>query len=124
VLAADSLVYNRASTGLYFEGLLRKLGIYDQVESKTTRYADGEAVLEHLLKGHGREVGFGAITEILLHRDKGLHLVGPLPAEIQNYTSYVAVPMASVPGAEVARAFVRHLGSASSKALFSAAGIE
>ncbi|MGZ8203376.1 MAG: molybdate ABC transporter substrate-binding protein, partial [Burkholderiales bacterium] len=36
VLEAESIVFNRASTGIYFENLLKKLGIYDQVEGKTT----------------------------------------------------------------------------------------
>ena len=124
VLAAESLVFNRASTGLYFETLLKNMGIYEQVAAKTTRYPDGASVLEHVLKGQGREVGFGAITEIMLYRDKGLRLVGPLPAEVQNYTSYTAAPMTAAANAEVARGFVLHLGSPASKALFAAAGIE
>ena len=87
VLDAESIVFNRASTGIYFENLLKKMGVYEQVEAKTARYADGASVMEHVLKGKGREVGFGAITEILLYKDKGLILVGPLPADVQNYTS-------------------------------------
>ena len=124
VLEAESIVFNRASTGLYFENLLKKMGIYDQVESKTARYADGASVMEHVLKGKGKEVGFGPITEILLYKDKGLRLVGPLPAEIQNYTTYTAVPMTDGANAEIATAFVRFLGGATGKPLFVAAGIE
>jgi molybdate transport system substrate-binding protein len=124
VLAAESLVFNRASTGIYFEGLLKKIGIYAQVEPKTTRYADGEAVFEHVLKGKGREIGVGAITEILLFREKGLRFVGPLPADVQNYTAYVAAPMTGGAGAEAARTLVAFLGSPSGKAHFTAAGIE
>lgn len=124
VLDAESLVFNRASTGLYFEGILRKMGIYDQVEGKTTRYADGASVMEHVLKGKGKELGFGPITEILLQRDKGLRLVGPLPAEVQNYTAYTASPMIGTPNAEVARALVLYLGSPAGKAIFAAAGVE
>jgi molybdate transport system substrate-binding protein len=124
VLGAESLVFNRASSGLYFEGLLKKLGIYEQVEQKTTRYADGASVMDHLLKGTGTEVGFGPITEILLHRDKGVRLVGPLPAEVQNYVSYTAASLATASSAQVARAFVHFLGSPDGKALFVAAGIE
>ena len=124
VLAADSLVFNRASSGLYFETLLKNMGIYEQVEGKTTRYADGASVMEHVLKGQGKELGFGPITEILLHRDRGLRLVGPLPPEVQNYTSYAAAPMTAASNAEVARAFVRSLGSPAGKASFAAAGIE
>jgi molybdate transport system substrate-binding protein len=124
ILEADSIVFNRASTGQYFEGLLKKMGIYEQVEKKTTRYPDGNAVMEHVLKGKGREIGFGAITEILLHRDHGLRLVGPLPAEAQNYTRYTAAVMAGAPSANAGQAFVRYLGTPPAKAAFSAAGIE
>lgn len=124
VLAADSIVFNRASTGIYLENLFKKMGVYDQILSKTTRYPDAGAVMEHLLKGKGKEIGFGPITEILLHRDKGLKLVGPLPADVQNYTSYSAAPMTASANAELARAFVRWLGGPESKALFAAAGVD
>lgn len=124
VLDAESLVFNRASTGLYFENLLKKMGVYEQVEGRTTRYPDGASVMEHLLKGKGKEVGFGPITEILLFKDKGLRFVAPLPADVQNYTSYVAAPMTGASEAAAATAFVRHLGSPAGKALFVAAGIE
>ena len=124
LLAAESLVFNRASTGVYLDSLFKSMGIFEQVEGKITRYADGTAVHEHVLKGRGREIGFGAIPDILLHRGEGLRLVGPLPAEVQNYTSYAAAPMTAAPSAEVARNFVRYLGSAAAKSLFTAAGIE
>jgi molybdate transport system substrate-binding protein len=124
VLQAESIVFNRASTGIYFENLLKKMGVYEQVEPRTTRYADGASVMEHVLKGKGREIGFGPITEILLHKDKGLKLVGPLPAEVQNYTSYSAAPMNAAPSADLARGFVRFLSTPEAKALFVAAGVD
>jgi pimeloyl-ACP methyl ester carboxylesterase len=124
VLAADSIVFNRASTGLYFEGLLKKMGIYDQIESRTTRYEDGAAVWAHIEKGKGREIGFGAITDILAHRSLGVRFVGPLPAEVQNYTAYAAAPMAASPNAEASGAFVQFLASPTGRALFVAAGLE
>src|SRR5438552_15358330 len=124
VLAAESIVFNRASSGIYFENLLKKMEIYEKVQAKTTRYADGAAVMEHVLKGKGREIGFGPITEILQHREKGLKLVGPLPPEVQNYTSYSAAPMTAAANSELARILVRYLGSPESKALFAGAGID
>ena len=127
VLAAESLVFNRASTGLYLEGLLKKMDVYTQIESKTTRYADGASVLEHVIKGKGREIGFGAMTEILLYTNKGLQLVGPLPADIQNYTSYTAAPLLpkdpSGPQQALALQFVVFLSGPVGKPLFVAAGI-
>jgi len=124
LLAAESLVFTRGSSGVYFEALLKKMGLYEQVEGKITRYDDGESAIGHVLKGKGKEVSFGQLTEIRLYGDKGLRLIGPLPEEVQNYTFYAGVPMTARTNAEVARAFVRHLGSSDVQAVFAAAGIE
>ncbi len=124
VLEAESITFNRASTGIYFENLLKKWGIYEQVEAKAARYTTGAEVMKHVLKGKGREVGFGPITEILLEKEHGLILVGPFPAEIQNYTSYIAVPMTAGTQKTVAQALVKFLGGPVGKPLFVAAGIE
>jgi molybdate transport system substrate-binding protein len=80
--------------------------------------------MEHLVKGSAREIGFGAVTEILLFRDKGLKLVGPLPPEVQNYTTYAASPAAGSAKGEAAKAFVQFLGSPAGRAIFAARGIE
>ncbi len=123
VLTADSLVFNRASTGLYLEGLLKKMEVYTQVEGKTTRYPDGASVMEHVIKGKGKEVGFGAITEILLYSGKGLKFVGPVPAAVQNYTSYTAAPLASGKQQALSQEFVSFLAGPVGKPLFVAAGV-
>jgi molybdate transport system substrate-binding protein len=124
ILQADSIGLNLASPGIYFENLLKKWGVYEQLESKTTRYADGASVMEHALKGKGNEIAIGAITEILLDTQKGLRFIGPVPAEVQNYTSYIAAPMSGGGNAEISRSFVQFLGSPAGKKLFVAAGIE
>ncbi len=123
-LSAGSLVYNQASTGIYLEGLFDRLGIGEQLKAKTTRYPDGAAVLNHVIKGKGIEIGFGAITEIIEYSKKGLKLVGPLPAEIQNYTTYAATIVAGGAAADTARALVRTITTTAAKAAFAAAGVE
>ena len=124
VLEAESVVFNYASSGIYFENLLKKMGVWEQVELKTTRYVTGVEVMKHVLKGKGSEVAFGPITEILLEKEHGLVFVGPLPPEIQNYTSYIAVPMSAGTRKDAARALVKFLGGPVGKPLFMAAGIE
>jgi molybdate transport system substrate-binding protein len=124
VLEADSVVYNQASTGTYVERLLQRLGIADDVKARTKRYPDGDGVMAHLIKGTGREVGFGAITEIMLHTDKGLRFVGPLPADIQNYTSYAAVVMPGAANQTGARELLQFLQSPEARNAFAAKGIE
>ena len=124
VLAADSLVYNTASTGLYLDRLFASMGIADAIKGKTTRYPDGAAVMEHVSRGKGSEIGFGAITEIRMVEPKGLRLVGPLPAAVQNYTSYDAVAMTGAADPAVARAVLALLGTPAGRAAFAAGGVE
>lgn len=122
LLAADSLVFNRASTGAHFDTVLKKLGIEAPAAAKTTRYPDGASVMEHVLRGQGRELGVGAITEILLLRDKGLQLADPLPPEVQNLTAYAAVA-ARLPASDATAALLAHLRSPATQAGLKAAGV-
>ena len=124
LLAADLVVYNTASTGLYLDKLFAKMGILDQLRPKTTRYPDGASVMEHVIKGKGSEMGFGAITEIRMYEPKGLTMIGPLPPDVQNYTSYEAVVMTGAAAADAARAVLKLLASPAGKAAFVSAGVE
>jgi Bacterial extracellular solute-binding protein len=124
MLEAESLVYNTASSGIYVEKMLERLGMGEQLKDRTKRYPTGSAVMEHLIRGTGKEVGIGPITEIKLYSGKGLQFVGPLPPEIQNYTSYDAAPVAAPANRDGAIAFLKFLGASTTKALFVAKGIE
>lgn len=119
---ADAVVFNRASTGMHVEQWLRKAGLYDQLGDRVVRYDDGASVMEHVLKSTGREIAFGAMTEILLYRDRGLQFVGPLPSAIQNYTSYAAATTGT--GGAPAEVLVHFLGSPRGREAFKAAGVE
>jgi len=124
LLEAESVVFNRATGGQYIESMLRKIGVYDQIEKKTTRYASAAEVMDHLLKSKGRELGFAPMTEIMLYKEKGLRFVGPLPAEVQQYNAYVASPMRGSPNAQAASALVKFLGTPPAKAALAAGGVE
>lgn len=125
LLRADSIVYNEASTGQYLDKLFERIGIADQLKAKTTRYPSAADVLEHVIRGRARnEIGFGPITEIKDFEAKGLTFVGPLPADVQNYTSYVAGVMSEARAPDTARDFVRYLTSAAARRTFAATGIQ
>jgi molybdate transport system substrate-binding protein len=120
VLDADSVIYNRASSGLYVEGLLQRLGLAEQIQAKTKRYV-GTDMIEPLINGKGKEIGFMPLVQILNFRGRGLQLVGPLPADIQNYTTYAAAP---APKSEGGLTFVRFLETSEAKSIFAGVGIE
>lgn len=122
LLGADPLVFNRASTGLYFEGLLKRMELEAPTLPRTIREPDGAAVMEQVLRSPRGAVGIGAITEITLFRERGLQLVGPLPPAMQNFTTYTAT-LGIAAASDAAQALLRHLGSAQAQASYVAAGI-
>jgi len=124
LLDADSVVYNTASTGIYLDKLFEKMGILEQLKPKTTRYPDGASVLEHVIKGKGNEIGFGAITEIRIYATQGLQFVGPLPPEVQNYTSYEAALMTGAEASAAAKAVLGQLATPAARAAFQSGGVE
>ena len=124
LLAADSVVYNTASSGIYLDKLFEKMGILEQLKPKTTRYPGGSEVMAHVSKGKGNEIGFGAITEIKAYEPKGVLLVGPLPADVQNYTSYDAVMMTGTTSPDAAKAVLKQIATPAGKATFTSNGVE
>jgi len=124
VLAAESVVFNRASSGQYIEDLMIRMDVWAQIKPKTTRYARSDEVMEHLLTGRGKEIGFGPITRILAYKKEGLVLVGPLPPDIQKLRAYQAAPMTASSNKDLAEAFIRFLVGSEGKPYFVAAGID
>lgn len=90
LLAAKSVAYidpaAGGSSGIYVAKLLERLGIAKEVNAKAVLVHGGE-VASHIADGEA-EIGIHQISEIL--PVKGAALVGPLPAEIQNFTVYSA----------------------------------
>jgi molybdate transport system substrate-binding protein len=122
--AADSLVYNEGSSGIYLEKLFDQMGIGARLKAKTTRYPNGGQVAQHIVNGKGNEIGFLPIPYIKSNLATGLQYVGPLPGETQNYTAYEAAVMAGGKAPDAAKDFIRFLASAAGKQIFGAAGVD
>jgi molybdate transport system substrate-binding protein len=124
LMAADSIAFNKASTGVYIEALFDRLGLAQTLAAKIRRQDNGAGVMNHLIAGTGYDIGFGAITEIIVFADKGVHLVGPLPDDIQNYTRYEAAVVHTSQHLDAARAYVAFLRSERGAQLLASCGIE
>ena len=122
LLNSESIVFNQASTGLYIDSLFKRLGIAAETEAKTARCADFAAVRDHVSKGQSNAIAFGATTVIVESTAKGVKFVGPLPAEIQNYTAYAAA-LTSNAGNHAA-AFMDYLGTSEAKFILTSVGID
>ena len=80
--------------------------------------------MEHVIRGKGAEIGFGAMTEIRLYESKGLTMIGPLPPDAQNFTAYEAAVMTGAKNAEAARDVLRLIATPAGKAAFVSGGVE
>ena len=124
LLGAKSVAYidpaAGGSSGIYVAGLLDKLGIAGEVKPKA-KLIPGGAVAEHVAKGEA-ELGIHQISEIL--PVKGVALVGPLPAEIQNYTIYAGAIAAGVREPEPANALLAILAGPAAAGVIKAKGME
>jgi len=124
LLAAKSVAYidpaAGGSSGIYVAGLLDKLGIAAEVKPKA-KLIPGGAVAEHVAKGEA-ELGIHQISEIL--PVKGVTLVGPLPAEIQNYTVYAAGIGAHAKESDAAKALIKALSGPAAAEVLKSKGME
>jgi molybdate transport system substrate-binding protein len=122
LLAATTVVYNRASSGQGVEALIEKLGLTDQLAARTRRFPDAESVMRHMMTADVNAIAFGAPTAISLYTGPLLRYVGPVPEELQNYTSYAIA--ASPAATALAKQFVDYLASGEGARLLQRAGVQ
>jgi molybdate transport system substrate-binding protein len=108
------------TSGSYFEGLMRRMGIYDQMKPKIVYRNQGSEVAEAVAKGDA-EIGISFIAE--LAPNKGVKIAGPLPDAIQSPTDYVAAVTSGSGNPDAARAFIQAMTGPSGAAIFKAAGL-
>ena len=118
LLAAKSVVYidpKVGTSGKHVAEVLQRLGIAEQVNAKA-KLGQGGYIVEPVGRGE-IELGIHQISEIL--PVKGVKLVGPLPPELQKYTTYVAVP---VKQSRTVLDFIDHLTGAEARRRLAQAG--
>jgi len=121
LLAAKSVVYidpKVGTSGKHVAEILQRLGIADQVNAKA-RLGSGGAITEPVGRGE-IELGIHQISEIL--PVKGVKLAGPLPAELQKYTVYVAVPVTQSSKQQAVSDLIRHLSGPAARERLAQAG--
>jgi molybdate transport system substrate-binding protein len=100
--------------------LIERLGIADAIKHKVT-IPDTDIVSELVAKGE-LELGVVVITQILT--TSGVDLVGPLPPEIQFYTSFEGAVSSQSRAPDAARALIRFLTGPVAIPVIKAQGME
>src|SRR5215475_14367347 len=124
LLEAKSVAYidpaSGGSSGIYVDKLLERLGIADQIRPKA-KLKKGGHVAELIVNGEA-EIGVHQISEIV--PVKGAALVGPLPKEIQNTTTYAAGLSASPQNKEAAQELIKTFSGPAAAAVLKSKGME
>lgn len=124
LLAARAVAYIDpavgGTSGKHFAGVLEKLGIADAIKPKAVLVPGGYAA-ERVAKGEA-DVVVHQISEIL--PVKGVQLAGPLPAELQLYTTYTAALIAGTANADAARALIGYLSGPAARKSYAERGME
>jgi molybdate transport system substrate-binding protein len=121
LLKAESIAISSGASGRYLEQLFQKLGVAEQIKHKIKQPPSGAQIGDLLTRGEA-ELGFQQVTE-LVHA-KGFQYLGPLPAEVQNYTIWSAAVHTASTVHEAAGAFVHALGAPESASVIRASGME
>jgi molybdate transport system substrate-binding protein len=124
LVAARAVAYidpaSGGSSGIYFSGLLDRLGIAAEVKPKAKLQAGGY-VAELVAKGEA-DIAVHQISEIL--PVKGVTLVGPLPPEVQRVTVYALGVAASPADPAAVNALTARLTRADAVDVLKARGME
>ena len=108
-------------SGDYFTNeLFPKLGIAEQMTTKTRR--SGNERVGALLARGDAEIGFQQMSELL--PEKGIDVVGPLPAAVQRVTVFAAGVAARSAHPDAARAYIRFLASPAASTAVARTGLE
>jgi len=124
LMNAKSIVYTDpaggGSGGIYFAKLLERLGLAEQMKPKTI-LVRGALAAERVASGEA-ELAITQMSEIL--PVAGVVVVGPLPKEIQNVTTYAGGIGAAAKNSEAARALLKHLAGPATAAVLKSRGMQ
>lgn len=108
------------TSGIYLSQLFEKMGIADRIKSKAV-LVPGGLVAERLLDSRA-DVALHQISELLAV--PGAQYAGPLPVDIQSYTTYVGVVGANAREPDAARQLLKSLADAKALATLRAKGMD
>jgi molybdate transport system substrate-binding protein len=120
LLDAKSICYVEQG-GIYLKGLFERLGIAEQLKSKTKLLPPSNPAAHAVANGEA-EIGMTQISEILPYA--GAELVGPLPAEIQLSSVYPAAVGTGAKEVDAAKAFIKFLTAPTAIPVLKAKGLE
>jgi molybdate transport system substrate-binding protein len=124
LLKAKSIAYSNpaagGASGVYLAKLLERMGIADAVKDKTKHPPAGGNAANLVVSGEA-ELAVQQEPEVI--SVAGVDLVGPLPADLNNITTYSAGVSTSTKEVAAGNALIKFLHSPEAQAVFKARGL-
>ena len=122
LLQVKSIAYSASVSGDYLtKELYQRLGVADQVMSKSRLIGGGERVGAAIARGEA-EIGFQQMSELL--PIAGIDHVTPLPPEVQKVSVFSAGVASNARDSEAAHAIIKFLASPEAAGAIGKSGLE
>lgn len=124
LLTAKSIAYSNpaagGASGVYFAKLLERMGIAEQMKTKT-KYPPAGGNSANLVVSGEADLAIQQEPEVMAVA--GVDVVGPLPGNLNNITVYAAGVGTGTKEADAARSLIKFLHSPEAAAVFKARGL-
>jgi molybdate transport system substrate-binding protein len=125
LLKAKTISYSNpehgGASGVYLAKLIERMGIADQMKAKT-HYPPPSGNAANLVVSGEAELAVQQEPEVLAV--SGVDMVGPLPADLNNITTYAAGSGAGTLQGDAANALIKFLHTPEAAAVFKARGLK
>lgn len=121
LLASKKIILSGGPSGVYLADLFKKMGIAEQIKSKTITLAPGASPGEAVARGEG-DIGFTQVSELLAV--KGIDYLGPIPADVQQIVTFSAGLNPKAPQPDAAKALLKFLTSPAAAPTLKKTGLE
>jgi molybdate transport system substrate-binding protein len=121
LLKAKSIIISGGPSGTYLSGLFQKMGIADAIKDKTRRLGPGASPGEAVARGES-DIGFTQVSELLAVN--GIDYLGPIPADVQQVTTFSAGLHKSAREPDAAKAMLKYLTAPAAIPVLKKSGLE
>lgn len=125
LIAAKAIAYSDpakgGASGVHFAKVAERLGIADMVKAKS-KYPDAAGLPGTLLLDGSADLAIAQVPELI--EVQGTDLVGPLPGDLQNITTFAGGVVSDAKEPDAAAAFLKFLQTPEAFAIIKAKGME
>lgn len=126
LIAAKSITYSNpaagGASGIHFSKVLERLGIAEEMKSKTVFLSAALGSVADLVANGEAEIAVQQLQELL--PVAGVEVVGPLPGDLQSHIVFAAAVMPAAKEAGAAKALVDFLRTPEAAAVIKMKGME